>query len=130
MSKSWEEIKDWFCKVREMSCRPRDIQIVSKWHIFDADMSVNWNKEQVVLNNERYRGELNRLKEERNREFTMALDCLYEKIREEVEYKISLRQAKIIWDYVSRGGSLRNVDDTFERLLDLIDLLVNLLENK
>lgn len=130
MSRSWEEIKDWFCKVREMGCRPKDIQIVSEWHVFDADMSVNWNKEQVVLNNERYRDELKRLKEERNREFTMALDCVYEKIQEEVEYKISPRQARIIWNYVSRGDSLRNVDDTFERLLDLTELLVNLLEDK
>lgn len=128
MSRSWEEIKDGLYKVCEMSCNPRDMQLVAQWHIFDADKSVNWNKEQVMLNNERYRNERNRLREERSRELTMVLDQIYEKIQEEVEYKISLEQAKTIWNHVSSGGSLRNIDDTLERLSDLIELLVNLLE--
>ena len=129
MSRSWEEIKDGLYKVSEMSCKPRNMQIVSQWHVFDANKSVNWNKEQVVLNNERYRDELKRLREERNREFTMVLDQVYEMIQEEVEYKISLEQARLIWNHVSRG-SLRNIDDTLERLSDLTELLVNILEDK
>lgn len=129
MSRSWEEIKDGLYKVSEMSCKPRDMQIVSQRHVFDADKSLNWNKEQVSLNNERYRDELKRLKEERNRELTMVLDQVYETIQEEVEYKISLEQARLIWNHVSRG-SLRDIDYTLERLSDLIELLVNLLEDK
>lgn len=53
MSRSWEEIKDGFYKVYEMSLIPQNIRKVPNGYVFDANKSVNWNREQVEINNKK-----------------------------------------------------------------------------
>ena len=130
MSRSWEEIKDGFYKVYEMSCRPKNIQKVPSWYIFDASKSVNWNRKQVEINNEKYREEINRLTEERNIELRKVLDDTYELIQEEVGHGLSREKARVIWDFACDSPHVDGIPETLDYLSDLIDLLKDVQEDR
>lgn len=130
MSVGWEEIKDGFYKVCEMSCRPKNIRKVPSWYIFDANKSVNWNREQVEINNKRYREEINRLTEERNIEHRKVLNLTYELIQEEVGHGLSREKARVIWDFVCNNSREDGVAEILDYLSDVIDLIRDVLEDK
>lgn len=130
MSRSWEEIKDEFYKVCEMSCRPQNIRKVPSWYIFDANKSVNWNREQVEINNKKYREEINHLTEERNIEREKVLSHTYELIQEEVGHGLSREKARVIWDFACNNACIDGIPETLDYLSDLIDLIKDVREDK
>lgn len=123
MSRSWEEIKDGFYKVYEMSCRPQNIRKVPSWYIFDANKSVNWNREQVEINTKKYCEEVNRLREEKNIEHGKVLSDTYELIQEEVGHGLSREKARVIWDFACNNSHIDGIPETLDYLSDLIDLI-------
>ena len=120
MSRSWEEIKDGFYKVYEMSCRPQNIRKVPNGHVFDANKSVNWNREQVEVNNKKYREEINRLTEERNIEYRKVLYDTYELIQEEVGHGLSSEKAMVIWSFACNNAHIDGIPEILDYLSDLI----------
>ena len=61
-TKSWNEIQEDFDRMQRMNCVPVDIKKVPENYVFDEDQSVKWNKEQVKINNQKYKEEVARLK--------------------------------------------------------------------
>ena len=130
MSKTWDELRNEYRKVCEMSCIPANIKKVPLGYIFDEDKSVKWNIEQVEINNRNYYLEVMKLKSERSDCMNVLLEDIYTAIQEDMSCEISIEQAKIIWGYVYDMGHSGGVYDIFSHLYDLMNFVESLLTNK
>ena len=91
---------------------------------------MNWNREQVEVNNEKYREEINRLTEKRNIEHGKVLNDTYELIQEEVGHGLSREKARIIWDFACNNAHIDGIPEILDYLSDLIDLIKDVREDK
>lgn len=130
MSKTWDELRNEYLKVGEMSCEPANIKKVPLGYIFDEDKSVKWNREQVEINNKNYHEEVIKLKSKRCECMAVVLDNIYTSIQEDMSCEISREQAKTIWDYAYDIGHSGGVYDIFSYLSDLMEFVESLLINK
>ena len=117
---SWEV----FCK--NFSCKP-DEQEFPKYKpgdIIDEDKSVKWNREEIERRINARIDEVKRLQTLRNK-----LDNLYEKTVIKIlakEYKISIKEASILWRYAyedSHSSGVTSVYNTFSELADMYEEL-------
>lgn len=129
MSRSWKQILNNFCRVQGMRCTPRNLHKVEDGHVFDADKSVRWNREQVIRNNEKYHDEVKQLTLEKNLEHEKLLGHVYEKIQEDVGHGISREKAKIIWDFAQGETREYGIKVTLDFLSDFIEIVKVLLED-
>ena len=130
MSKTWDELRNEYRKVCEMSCIPANIKKVPLGYIFDEDKSVKWNREQVEINNKNYYEEVIKLKSKRCECMAVILNNIYTAIQEDMSCEISIEQAKIIWGYAYDMGHSGGVYDIFSHLYDLMNFVESLLTNK
>ena len=130
MSKSWDELRNEYLRVCEMSCEPVTIKKVPLGYIFDEDKSVRWNRQQVEINNRNYYEEVQNLKSERQGYMKSVMEDIYTAIQEDMSCEISIEQAKTIWGYAYDIGHSGGVYDIFSHLYDLMNFVESLLTNK
>lgn len=130
MSKSWDELRNEYLKVCEMSCEPVTIVKVPLGYIFDEDKSVRWNRQQVEINNRNYYEEVIKLKSKRSDCMNAVLEDIHTAIQEDMSCDISREQAKTIWGYAYDIGHSGGVYDIFSHLYDLMNFVESLLTNK
>ena len=130
MSKSWDELRNEYLRVCEMSCEPVNIKKVPLGYIFDEDKSVRWNRQQVEINNRNYDEEVIKLKSERSERMSVVLEDIYTAIQEDMSCEISREQAEIIWCYAYDMGHSGGAYEIFSQLDVLIGFVESLLINK
>ena len=130
MSKSWDELRNEYLRVCEMSCEPVNIKKVPLGYIFDEDKSVKWNIEQVEINNRNYYLEVIKLKSKRCECMAAILNNIYTAIQEDMSCEISREQAEIIWCYAYDMGHSGGVYEIFSQLDVLMGFVESLLINK
>ena len=80
-TKTWNELEEALLQVEAMICIPSDITKVREGHIFDEDKSVKWNREQVILNNEKYRTAVEELNYFKNKQRNAVYEDIVEATR-------------------------------------------------
>ena len=119
-------LESWDMFYKNFSCKPdeKEFPKYNRGDIIDEDKSVKWNREEVERCINARTEEVKRLQTLRNK-----LDNLYEKTAIKVlakEYKISIKEASILWKYAyedSHSSGVTSVYDTFSELADMYEEL-------
>ena len=130
--KTWEQIKDEFESMNQMSCVPKFKKLKSDY-ITDENKSVKWNREQVELNNAKYNQIVKELNTKKNKERDRIYKDIILKIRQEVGFNLDEKSASMIWEYAYSHGHFDGFSSILSWLNEIIDLVHNLLyamENK
>ena len=98
-------------------------------YVFDENMSVKWNREQVALRNQEWEEERSSLMLEHKRRMEAILDELYATIQNEVGHNISEKQAVTIWNKAYNSGHCYGTYGVLSELDDLIEFVQDILEN-
>lgn len=107
-----------------MSCKP-NFNKVKENHVFDEDKSVKWNREQVIINNEKYDSEVKRLNTLKNKERDAIYEDIYTYIQQEVGHNLSRNKAKAIFDFV--WDNHKSINEITYDLNEAIGLISNIL---
>ena len=122
--KTWEQIKDEFEAMNQMSCVPRFKKLKSDY-ITDENKSVKWNREQIELNHAKYNQVVKELNTKKNKERDRIYKDIILKIRQEVGFNLDEKSASMIWEYAySQGHS-----DGFSSILSWLNEIINLVHN-
>lgn len=120
--KGWYELQYDFNLINNMEYKPSSKRL-RKNQIIDKDKSLEWNHEQVELNNERYEKEAAKLNKERNQAWDSFNKDICTKIQAEIGYRISEEAAMKIWKYTYEYEQLHNCNDiqcVLDRIIELI----------
>ena len=120
---SWEDIEAKYKAAENLPRFPDNIDMLSDGYVFDETKSVKWNKEQVELNNKAYNNERIRLITKKSKVIDEVNNLILEKIQYEAGHDISLRQAKVIWDYAYAEGHSAGFHEIYSYIIDLIDFI-------
>ena len=98
-------------------------------YVFDENMSVKWNREQVELRNQEWEEERSSLMWEHKKRIESILDELYATIQYEVGHNISKKQAVTIWKKAYNSGHCYGTYGVLSELDELIEFVQDILEN-
>lgn len=126
--KSWDEIQDNFDRMQRMSCIPVGIRKVQNGHVFDEDQSVKWNKEQVEINNRKYKEEVARLNTLKNKARDSVYEDIYKYIQGEVGHNLPRDKASAIWGYAYEQGHAYGISEIKIYLDEIIEVVKKVLE--
>lgn len=121
--KSWDEIQDNFDRMQRMSCIPVGIRKVQNGHVFDEDQSVKWNKEQVEINNRKYKEEVARLNTLKNKARDSVHEDIYKHIQREVGHDLSRDKAIAIWAYAYDQGHAYGITEVKHYLDEIMEVV-------
>ena len=127
-TKSWNEIQEDFDRMQRMSCVPIDIKKVPGDYVFDEDQSVKWNKEQVEINNRKYKEEVARLNTLKNKARDSVYEDIYKNIQHEVGHDLSRDKAIVIWRYAYDQGHAYGISEIKIYLDEIIEVVKKVLE--
>lgn len=127
-TKSWNEIQEDFDRMQRMSCVPIGIKKVPENYVFDEDQSVKWNKEQVAINNRKYKEEAARLNTLKNKARDSVYEDIYKYIQEEVGHDLSRDKASAIWGYAYEKGHAYGISEIKIYLDEIIEVVKKVLE--
>lgn len=127
-TKSWNEIQEDFDRMQRMSCVPVDIKKVPENYVFDEDQSVKWNKEQVKINNQKYKEEVARLNTLKNKARDSVYEDIYKHIQREVGQDLSRDKASAIWGYAYDQGHAYGIREIKIYLDEIIEVVKKVLE--
>lgn len=127
-TKSWDEIQEDFDRMQRMSCVPVDIKKVPANYVFDEDQSVKWNKEQVKINNQKYKEEVARLNTLKNKARDSVHEDIYRNIQEEVGHDLSRDKAKVIFAYAYKQGYAYGITEVKHYLDEIMEVVKKVLE--
>lgn len=127
-TKSWDEIQEDFDRMQRMSCVPVDIKKVPENYVFDEDQSVKWNKEQVEINNRKYKEEVARLNTLKNKARDSVYEDIYRNIREEVGHDLSRDKAKVIFAYAYEQGHAYGITEVKHYLDEIMEVVKKVLK--
>lgn len=99
---------------------------VSENYVFDENRSVKWNREQVLLHNERCEQAKENWRAERNYLIRKAVDKILEAIQETSDYNMSKEEAKLIWGWFNQNFWSDDCVSMVYVLYELIELADNL----
>ena len=108
-------------KVYSMPCKP-DWKRPKEGDIFDEDKSVKWNREEVLRRQDAYAKEVLKLNKEKNHARDSLCTELYEAIKNEMSDKITLDDAKRIYDYAYSEKHGYGCHDIISFLYELIEV--------
>ena len=119
-------LESWEMFYKNFSCKPdeKEFPKYNRGDIIDEDKSVKWNREEIERRINVRAEEVKRLQTLRNK-----LDNLYDKTMKKAlakKYKISVKEAGIIWAKAYEDGhsfGIRCVYDTFSELADMYEEL-------
>lgn len=126
--KSWDEIQEDFDRMQRMSCVPVDIKKVPENYVFDENQSVKWNKEQVAINNRKYKEEAARLNTLKNKARDSVNEDIYRNIQEEVGHDLSRDKAKVIFAYAYEQGHACGITEVKHYLDEIMEVVKKVLE--
>lgn len=127
-TKSWNEIQEDFDRMQRMSCVPVDIKKVPENYVFDEDQSVKWNKEQVEINNRKYKEEVARLNTLKNKARDSVHEDIFKNIQREVGQDLSRDKASAIWRYAYDQGHAYGISEIKIYLDEIIEVVKKVLE--
>lgn len=112
-----------------MSCSP-GIPHLKANHVTDPDKSVNWNRLQVVQNNEAREKTILRLNKEKNDWRARLHAEMQEAILVYLNHRITANGAKKLWLYAYDHGHAEGLNNVLDILLDLLEIFNVALEGK
>lgn len=127
-TKSWNEIQEDFDRMQRMSCVPVDIKKVPGDYVFDEDQSVKWNKEQVEINNRKYKEEVARLNTLKNKARDSVHEDIYKYIQSEIGNDLSRDKAIAIWRYAYDQGHAYGITEVKHYLDEIMEVVKKVLE--
>lgn len=127
-TKSWDEIQEDFDRMQRMSCVPVDIKKVPENYVFDEDQSVKWNKEQVEINNRKYKEEVARLNTLKNKARDSVYEDIYKYIQGEVGHNLPRDKASAIWGYAYEQGHAYGISEIKIYLDEIIEVVKKVFE--
>lgn len=127
-TKSWDEIQEDFDRMQRMSCVPVDIKKVPENYVFDEDRSVKWNKEQVAINNQKYKEEVAKLNTLKNKARDSVHEDIYKHIQSEVGHDLSRDKAIAIFQYAYEQGHANGITEVKHYLDEIMEVVKKVLE--
>lgn len=127
-TKSWDEIQEDFDRMQRMSCVPVDIKKAPENYVFDENQSVKWNKEQVKINNRKYKEEVARLNTLKNKSRDSVYEDIYRNIQREVGHDLSRDKAKVIFEYAYKQGHDYGITEVKHYLDEIMEVVKKVLE--
>lgn len=127
-TKSWDEIQEDFDRMQRMSCVTVDIKKVPENYVFDEDQPVKWNKEQVKINNQKYKEEVARLKTLKNKARDSVHEDIYRNIQREVGHDLSRDKAIAIFQYAYEQGHAYGITEVKHYLDEIMEVVKKVLE--
>lgn len=125
----FEDIIEEMKEQEAMSCSP-GIPHLKANYITDPDKSVNWNRLQVIQNNETREKTIIKLNKEKN-DWRAKLDAeMQEAILAHMSNRITANGAKKLWLYAYEHGHAEGLDNVLNILLDLLEVFDTALEGK
>lgn len=97
-------------------------------YVFDEDQSVKWNKEQVEINNRKYKEEVARLNTLKNKARDSVYEDIYKHIQREVGQDLSRDKASAIWGYTYDQGHAYGISEIKIYLDEIIEVVKKVLE--
>lgn len=118
-------IREQYNTYIEMSCRP-SFSKVRPDYIFDEDKSVKWNREQAILNNEKYSAELSALNTRKNKARDAIYKSIYNYIQQEIGNNFSENKAKAVFNYIDDiyDGNIYDILNHVDDLIELICIVI------
>lgn len=126
--KSWDEIQEDFDRMQRMSCIPVGIKKVPDGYVFDEDQSVKWNKDQVAINNQKYKEEVARLNTLKNKARDSVHEDIYKNIQSEVGHDLSRDNAIAIFQYAYEQGHAYGITEVKHYLDEIMEVVKKVLE--
>ena len=127
-TKSWNEIQEDFDRMQRMSCVPIDIKKVPENYVFDEDQPVRWNKEQVAINNRKYKEEFERLNTIKNKARDSVHEDIYKHIQSEIGHDLSRDKAIAIFRYAYEQGHAYGITEVKHYLDEIMEVVKKVLE--
>lgn len=127
MRNTWEEIVVEFEAWANMSCKPVNMKKYRTGDVIDEDMSVRWNKEEIIRRNAVYEQEVSRLNTERNKARDVVYEHIYAYIIDEVGYECTKKKAMAIWSMAYEHGHSYGMHEIKIYLDELIELAQTLM---
>lgn len=97
-------------------------------YVFDENQSVKWNKEQVKINNRKYKEEVARLNTLKNKARDSVYEDIYKHIQREVGQDLSRDKASVIWGYAYNQGHAYGISEIKIYLDEIIEVVKKVLE--
>lgn len=127
--RSFEEIINEMKEQEAMSCSP-GIPHRKANFITDPDKSVNWNRQQVIQNNDARDKAIIRLNTEKNEWRGKLFAEIQEAILAHLSNRITAKGAKSLWFYAYEHGHAEGLDSVLSTLMELLKIFEVALEGK
>ena len=124
---TFDEALDALDRAYDMPTKPSSKKLPEN-HVFDENMSVKWNKDQVKQHNEARQMQVSELNKERNLAINKATESVVHLIDEYFSGKINEAQAQLIWNYAVEKGHSGGKYEIVAQMQGLLDLFSDFLE--